>query len=118
MRLQVRFLLQILVNLFAIVKFLCIENSQTKVKKSESSSDFVKCKCGAKMQKMIASSAYGGADVGGDNCEKLVQGHCYIYHCPTEKNSPSHPQGYDICENCAQKEEKEQENAVCVANND
>ena len=56
------------------------------------------------MTKMIASGLYYGNGVQCDKCSKVVQGRLHIYHC--EQSSPSHPQGYDICENCAKKEKK------------
>ena len=54
------------------------------------------------MKSMIASNVYNtmNGTVNCDICFKAVRGISRVYHCPNGKNL-SHPNGYDICQNCA-----------------
>merc|ERR1712156_743796 len=50
------------------------------------------CICGAKMNSVIGNSAYGGCN------KKCWNG--MVYHCPNEKDSVHHQNGYDLCQKC------------------
>ena len=64
------------------------------------------CKCGKELQKCRVLEAW-------DGCGTVSCSECHsnididdqsIYHCPDDKMSDIHPNGYDLCRLCANKQ--------------
>merc|ERR1712130_535329 len=63
------------------------------------------CKCGAEFVKIQMQKAYNGTGVQGDECGKSINDkETMIYHCPKGKSSYQHPNGYDLCIECGDKQ--------------
>merc|ERR1719474_1658182 len=63
------------------------------------------CICHRELQKYQVRFAYNGNKVACDECGKSVDGaEEMIYHCAEGSKSPFHPNGYDLCIECGDKQ--------------
>eukprot|EP00485_Elphidium_margaritaceum_P007991 CAMPEP_0202701966 /NCGR_PEP_ID=MMETSP1385-20130828/15013_1 /ASSEMBLY_ACC=CAM_ASM_000861 /TAXON_ID=933848 /ORGANISM="Elphidium margaritaceum" /LENGTH=366 /DNA_ID=CAMNT_0049359505 /DNA_START=91 /DNA_END=1191 /DNA_ORIENTATION=- len=61
------------------------------------------CICGEAMKKLNEQNCYKGNGVWCDKCRKKIQKGAMVYHCKRLAGAKYHPDGYDICTNCAGK---------------
>merc|ERR1719384_2648885 len=65
------------------------------------------CICGKELQKYQVQYVYNGKGVRCNECRKSINGaEEIVYHCPDNKNNYQHPNGYDLCVECAEKQLK------------
>eukprot|EP01084_Bolivina_argentea_P247388 413882_1 len=81
-------------------------DSADKTSSSKSIRSEHKCICGRYLQKMKASSCYGGSSVLCNKCYVGIKTYDFVYHC-TAKKIAAHKDGYDLCENCSAKKIEE-----------
>merc|ERR1719474_183607 len=64
-------------------------------------------KCHQLLQKIQLQFAYNGSAIECDECGKSIKGkEEMVYHCPNKKKSWTHPEGFDLCIECGDKQLK------------
>jgi len=66
------------------------------------------CSCGGNLEEVELRHCYPHSNGGGvscDGCSKSVKGsYTKVWHCPKEKSSWKHKNGYDLCKECGEKQ--------------
>mmetsp|Transcript_63537 Transcript_63537/g.101111 ORF Transcript_63537/g.101111 Transcript_63537/m.101111 type:complete len:676 (+) Transcript_63537:105-2132(+) len=65
------------------------------------------CSCGGDLEEVELRQCYpnSGGGVNCDGCGKAVNGqYTKLWHCPLEKSSWKHSNGYDLCKQCGEKQ--------------
>jgi hypothetical protein len=94
------------------------ENVETGNLSSSSSSDYpsqIKCVCGEWLVPTSPTEAYHCGQVICDRCSINCSQDGIVFHCPVKK-SFQHPNGYDVCLNCANNDESKMPSCAPVKN--
>ena len=76
-----------------------MEESKKQQEEDTNNKQNVICVCGEPLIKIISKDCYGGHNVQCDRCLKKIDSMSNVYHCP-ERDSLTHPHGYDLCHQC------------------